>query len=126
MKSHEKESIHPIRQWPKVHDLCHFFCIFATVKKSTDMQELHALQKRLTKSDTSGHCQGCCTVCKHLKHSLLHCTLNLVELQPPGAEVMGLSAVVPSSVVQSIHCIEHISLGTNVDCVAVFYPDNGD
>ena len=72
------------RQWPKVYDLCHTFLYVARVKTHTDMRESHAnacdsrmsvcvlkrvrfshvrvcfdspnVQKRATKSDTSGHC----------------------------------------------------------------------
>ena len=61
-----------IRQFPEVYDLCHTFVHVARVKQHTDMRESQAfrvrfahvrvfcdsrkVQKRATKSDTSGHC----------------------------------------------------------------------
>ena len=54
------ESISRIRQWPELYVLCHTFCTlrekcvrFSHVRVFSDS---HNVQKRATKSDTSGHC----------------------------------------------------------------------
>ena len=53
------------RQWSKVYDLCHTFLHIVLVRKHTFsvqfshgrvFSDSHNVQKRLTKSDTSGHC----------------------------------------------------------------------
>ena len=41
-----------------VYDLCLTFLHVAQVKKPTAMRESRVIQKRATKSDTSGHCLG--------------------------------------------------------------------